>query len=290
MGAWKAVSGGADSVAIGDLHAKFRAAAHPRATSREKTAGQVEQEFCAGIESYVKDGQVDCEGFCNFYLDFNCVLPWEKDTYFSQAVTESWGLCADKSAVPAARLAELESVIFEKIRQRTHGADDEGKTVKRFFKHFDLHGRGVINAAEFKNALESIGCTFKANELNAIFSKYDTNASGYLDFEEFAGMYALRGTGNNPNVNPVFGLVREAPHQVLEKIRSVLSSKGIYGVRQLVTLFRRFDTNSDAKLDRHEIQWVLKQNGQNLSPSEFERVFRYFDKNNDGFVNISEFI
>ena len=44
------------------------------------------------------------------------------------------------------------------------------------------------------------------------------------------------------------------------------------------------------KLDRHEIQWVLKQNGQNLSPSEFERLFRYFDKNNDGFVNISEFI
>lgn len=181
-------------------------------------------------------------------------------------------------------------MIFEKIRQRTHGADDEGKTVKRFFKHHDLHGRGVVSPAEFKNALEAIGCTFKANELSAIFNKYDTNKSGHLDFEEFAGMYALRGTGNNPNVNPVFGLVREAPHAVLDKIRQVLASKGTYGVRHLVALFRRFDTNGDAKLDRHEIQWVLKQNGQNLSPSEFERLFRYFDKNNDGFVNISEFI
>lgn len=101
---------------------------------------------------------------------------------------------------------------------------------------------------------------------------------------------ALRGTGNNPNVNPVFGLTREPPHQVLEKIRSVLRAKGIYGIRELVALFRKFDSNSDSKLDRHEIQWVLKQNGQNLTPSEFERIFKYFDKNGDGFISISEFV
>jgi len=60
--------------------------------------------------------------------------------------------------------------------------------------------------------MEAIGCTFTENELAAVFNKYDTNNSGQLDFEEFSGMMALRGTGNNPNVNPVFGLTREAPH------------------------------------------------------------------------------
>lgn len=231
-----------------------------------------------------------CDGFVNYYLDLNCCLPWERDTYFLQLVSASWGLCADKSHVTPQHLAQLESVIFEKVRQRTHGADDEGKTVKRFFKHFDLMNKGVLSPAEFKKAMEALGCTFKENELAAVFSKYDTNGSGCLDFEEFAGMYALRGTGNNPNVNPVFGLTREAPHGVLDKIRGVLKEKGIYGVRHLVTLFKRFDTNKDSALDRHEVQWVLKQNGQNLSPSEFERLFKYFDKNNDGVVNINEFI
>jgi Ca2+-binding EF-hand superfamily protein len=72
---------------------------------------------------------------------------------------------ADKSAVSAARLAQLESTVFEKIRQRTHGADDEGKTVKRFFKHFDLKGYGTIGPAEFKQALEALGCVFNTNEL-----------------------------------------------------------------------------------------------------------------------------
>lgn len=147
----------------------------------------------------------------------------------------------------------MEDIVFEKIRQRTHGSDDEGKTVKRFFKHFDLKGNGTINPNEFKKALEAIGCVFKDNELSAIFNKYDTNQSGKLDFEEFAGMMALRGTGNNPNVNPVFGLTREPPHQILDKIRSVLKAQGIYGIRSLVALFKRFDSNSDTKLDRHEI-------------------------------------
>lgn len=61
-------------------------------------------------------------------------------------------------------------------------------------------------------------------------------------------------------------------------------------MRSLVALFKQSDTNCDAKLDRHEIQWILKQNGQNLTPSEFERLYRYFDKNNDGYISTSEFI
>jgi hypothetical protein len=123
-----------------------------------------------------------------------------------------------------------------------------------------------------------------------LFNKFDSNKSGRIDFEEFAGWVALKGSGNNPNVNPVFGLTREPPHTVLDKIRQVLKARGMLGIRGLINLFKRFDSNLDSKLDRHEAQWVLKENGHTLSPSEFERIFKYFDKNNDGFISISEFI
>ena len=36
--------------------------------------------------------------------------------------------------------------------------------------------------------------------------------------------------------------------------------------------------------------WGLKENGHNLSPSEFERIFKYFDRNNDGRVDYDEFL
>lgn len=77
------------------------------------------------------------------------------------------------------------------------------------------------------------GCTFKDNEVLALFNKYDKDGSGYLDYEEFSAFMALKGSGNNPNVNPVFAIEREKPNQVLSKILETLTKRGIYGVRQL---------------------------------------------------------
>jgi Ca2+-binding EF-hand superfamily protein len=74
-----------------------------------------------------------------------------------------------------------------------------------------LDGYGTIEFPEFTKALEMLGCTFKEVELDAIFKKYDANSNGKLDYEEFAGFIARMGSGNNPNVNPVFGLTREPP-------------------------------------------------------------------------------
>lgn len=36
--------------------------------------------------------------------------------------------------------------------------------------------------------------------------------------------------------------------------------------------------------------WGLKENGHNLTPSEFERIFKFFDRNNDGKVDYDEFL
>lgn len=108
--------------------------------------------------------------------------------------------------------AKLEDILFEKIRQRTHGADDEGKTALKYFKHFDLEGYGTIKFPEFRKALEAVGCALTENDALSLFRKYDKSGDGKLDYEEFAAFIALKGTGNNPNVNPSFGLSREPPN------------------------------------------------------------------------------
>lgn len=106
----------------------------------------------------------------------------------------------------------MEDIIFEKIRQRTHGSDDEGKTVRKLFRHFDLDGFGTIEIEEFTKTLETLGCIFKDFEIEALFKKYDANNNNKLDYEEFANFIAKKGSGNNPNVNPVFGISREPPN------------------------------------------------------------------------------
>jgi Ca2+-binding EF-hand superfamily protein len=291
--AFAKVSGGQPSVSFETLVSNYNAPAHPRVVSREKKAETVMNDFVTLMGACVGgDGNVDEAAFIGYYADANAVLPVEREAYFIDMVLKTWGIQASASgaSVAAPRLAEIEDQIFEKIRQRTHGAEDEGRTVRRVFKHFDLDGFGTIDFVEFTKAMETIGCCYKDFELRTVFDKYDKDGNGKLDYEEFAAFIAIKGSGNNPNVNPSFGLSREPPNQVLQKIRDTLKARGANGIRGLGLVFRRMDNNGDRKMDRHEFMWGLRENGHNLSPSEFERIFKYFDKNNDGKLSYDEFL
>ena len=228
-----------------------------------------------------------------YHADLNATLPAEKDEYFVDMVLNSWGVSQDAGAaaiMAPERLEELENIIFEKVRQRTHGADDEGKTVRKTFRHFDSNDSGTISFDEFMQVLDAYGCVFKIDEIRALFNKYDKDRSGKLDYEEFSNFFAFKGSGNNPNVNPVFAVEREKPNQILDKIRERLVERGAHGIRGMGILFRRMDDSGDRKLDRMEFQWGLKENGHGISPMEFERIFKYFDKNNNGKINYDEFL
>lgn len=50
------------------------------------------------------------------------------------------------------------------------------------------------------------------------------------------------------------------------------------------------DNNGDKKFDREEFKWGLIENGHNLSASEFDGVFKYFDRNGDGVIRYDEFL
>jgi len=291
--AFKKISGGQPSVSFETLVSNYNAPAHPRVVSREKKAETVMNDFVTLMGACVGgDGNVDEAAFIGYYADANAVLPAEREAYFIDMVLKTWGIAAGSSgaSVAAPRLLEIEDQIFEKIRQRTHGAEDEGRTVRRVFKHFDLDGFGTIDFVEFTKAMETIGCCYKDFELRTVFDKYDKDGNGKLDYEEFASFIAIKGSGNNPNVNPSFGITREPPNQVLQKIRDTLKARGANGIRGLGLVFRRMDNNGDRKMDRHEFMWGLRENGHNLSPSEFERIFKFFDKNNDGKLSYDEFL
>mmetsp|Transcript_7866 Transcript_7866/g.8924 ORF Transcript_7866/g.8924 Transcript_7866/m.8924 type:complete len:254 (+) Transcript_7866:10-771(+) len=142
---------GAGALSLADLVANFRAAAHPRVKLREKQEDRVLAEFEAGL-SLRADGDVVSEAaFLEFYADVSACLPAEKDEYFVDMVLDTWGL------VSTQRVSELEDILYEKVRQRTHGADDEGKTAARVFRHFDKDESGSVSFEEFNQVLEAYG-------------------------------------------------------------------------------------------------------------------------------------
>ena len=123
---------------------KFCPAAHPRVVTREKAATTVMADMCEWFRQSCPSGQCTEADFASFYSEINGCLPAEKSDYFVQTVLNSWGLASNAKSVNPQRLAQLQMQVFEKVRQRTHGADDEGKTLKKIMKHFDVEGYGTI--------------------------------------------------------------------------------------------------------------------------------------------------
>ena len=233
---------------------------------------------------------VTFEGFNQYYQELNATLPSDKDTYFVDLVTKTWNLTASTQYVTPEYMESLEAKMYEKMRQRTGPKEDEGKALMRTIRYVDNLGTGAINAEQFSKVLTNLGCLFKPEDVNALFTKFADEGSGKICSDKIVNYFALKGSGNNPNVKPKFKVEAEPPNQVLAKVRKTLVERGTYGIRGLGILFRRINESGNRKIDRHEFSWAMKENGHVLSQLEFERLFKYFDRNNDDVINYDEFL
>lgn len=62
----------------------------------------------------------------------------------------------------------------------------------------------------------------------------------------------------------------EVPQELLDRIKNEILRRGANGIRGLGIVFRRMDNNGDRKLDRHEFEYALRDNGHILTPIELD--------------------
>ena len=60
-----------------------------------------------------------------------------------------------------------------------------------------------------------------------------------MAYDEFCNLFAKMGSGDNPNVNPVFKLRREIPACQLNKIKDIISRNG--KMNQVENVFSAMD-------------------------------------------------
>lgn len=288
-------------ITLDTLLKRYNAMAHPRVRTREKTPEEVYKDFETAIKKRAysimlssfhpstKD-VVTAEGFAEYYRDVNATLPAEKDAYFVDLVSKTWSVYESTQYITPEHLQKLEATMYEKVRQRTNVAEDEGKAFMRAMRYVDSANTGALTLEQFAKVLANIGCGFKPEDVQALFARYDVDECGKVCCDKIANYFALKGSGNNPNVKPKFKVEAEPPNQVLQKVKKTLVERGTYGIRGLGILFRRIDASGNRKIDRHEFAWAMKENGHTLSALEFERLFKYFDRNSDGVVDYDEFL
>lgn len=98
------------------------------------------------------------------------------------------------------------------------------------------------------------------------------------------------GSGKQVNLNPVFEISRQPPMHTLKKLKDDLIKIGQHSVRRMVKSFMISDKNKTGKLNRQEYQWAMKDAGLLLTKTEYDNLYKYFDKNCDDQVSFHEFI
>merc|ERR1719309_1788508 len=132
--------------------------------------------------------------------------------------------------------------------------------IKQGFKKLDRDNDGSISKAEMSAA------GLSEQEVNAVFALGDTNNDGAIDLEEFIGVMC-------PSASAVV----------------FKFSQAFKGKEGALKAFQQIDIDGDGKITKQE---MAKANlgGSKLSMAEVDAIFQLGDTNNDGEIDIEEFL
>eukprot|EP00092_Neocalanus_flemingeri_P026177 GFUD01028374.1.p1 GENE.GFUD01028374.1~~GFUD01028374.1.p1 ORF type:complete len:1019 (+),score=296.62 GFUD01028374.1:74-3058(+) len=132
--------------------------------------------------------------------------------------------------------------------------------VKGLFKDIDVDGDGLLSKEEMLN---SPGCKFDREQVEAIYELGDSNGDEVLDMGEFiAIMYPSAG-------------------EALAKL-----SKNYPNIDEVKALFKQIDYDNDGSITPVE----LAECSIKFTPQEIESIFALGDINDDGAIDLEEFI
>ena len=123
--------------------------------------------------------------------------------------------------------------------------------------------------------------------MDALFSLYDKDRSGALDYKEFSA--CLYNKEASSSGSPVKG-GSSGPEDLVERLRTKLASRGARGIIGLGKQFRIMDDNNSRSLDIYEFTKAVKDYMLGFSDSEIKTLFNYFDVDRGGSVDYDEFI
>lgn len=200
----------------------------------------------------------------------------------SQAASES---AKSKQTEMDSKLDDLEARLRNKVDTITGFADPEVKARKleQSFKFFDTNGSGAIDFSEFFAAMTKLNFIGVQKEIEALFNRYDEDASGELEYKEFC--YSIYGIGGKPqpDVNS---------RNIVEKVKArIIERGGASGLHGVTRLLKSMDTDGSKNLDRRELMQGLRAYGiNNISDREMQVLFNHFDRDGSGRITIEEFL
>lgn len=153
-----------------------------------------------------------------------------------------------------------------KTEQRIpNGVKDKDADLRHVFEMFDKNKDGKISSEELGCVLRTLGHEHTAKEVEDMIKNADTNENGYVEFDEFMTM-----------------MHRHKEHDETELDPNSAEAKKMEA-------FKVFDMDGNGYIDKHELKYVMRRLGENLSDDDLKAMFSEADINGDGLIDFEEF-
>ena len=197
-----------------------------------------------------------------------------------------------------------------KLNQKCYGNTSEETVLVRAFKYFDLDNTGLSDTDTFLKTVKKIGITsFDDDEIIEIFSSFDTNKQGVIDYREFVSeLFSNKSLSKKQKSAPIEKqeipakneivveneekniLKLNNPEEILNLMRDVLNERGVQGICSIARNFRIIDENNSQTIDFDEFKQVCNMYNFGLDDKQLKMVFGNFDSENIGEIDYDEFI
>jgi len=144
----------------------------------------------------------------------------------------------------------------------------------QLFQKVDLDRNGRLSWTELEQVILSFQQDLSVTERQAIFRRFDADQTGDIDINEFC---RTLDQANGSALIAVEGKI------------SILGERFRRNGQTVADAFQAFDRNFDGLLTRDEWVRAMRTFAWDLSDAESDAVFRRFDVNGDGYMNIAEF-
>ena len=121
--------------------------------------------------------------------------------------------------------------------------------------------------------------------MDSLYSIYDKDKSGVLEYREFASEIFGRDVGG---ATPSRG--KATGEDLLGKLRTKLASRGARGIIGLAKQFRIMDDNHSLSLDKFEFSKAMSDYMLGFSEGEIQTLFGYMDYDRSGLIEYDEFL
>ena len=197
-----------------------------------------------------------------------------------------------------------------KLNQKCYGNTSEETVLVRAFKYFDLDNTGLSDTDTFLKTVKKIGITsFDDDEIIEIFSSFDTNKQGVIDYREFVSeLFSNKSLSKKQKSAPIEKqeipakneivveneekniLKLNNPEEILNLMKDVLNERGVQGICSIARNFRIIDENNSQTIDFDEFKQVCNMYNFGLDDKQLKMVFWNFDSENIGEIDYDEFI